>query len=623
MFWQNLSLRNKILSGIGIVLGLLTLLAFIAIQGIHSIVTEGEEVVSGNQLRGEFLQRKVEHLEWADNLVNFIGNDADASTIELDHRACGLGRWFYSDARHEIAQRIPAMSPVLQNLEEPHRLLHQSAQQIVDVHQRGDMTLPLFLARSEIDHLNRAESLLESILNATPLDRDFDHRHCELGRFIYGERARALQKDKVFSDIIAKLEPVHKTLHDRNAASNAMLTTEGRDTALAYYKTEITPVLTEVRAYLLQLQDHAAQQNAAKQAAENIYHTHTQTHLNTVKAQLDQLVVIANENILSDALMLQHANETLLELSSLSVAALIIGVFLALFIAKSIVTPIRTAIAFARTVAAGDLSHTNASKSHDEAGQLIATLNQMVEKLRIVVGNVQENAEALVQATNQVSSSAQSISQGAAEQAASVEQTSSALEQISVSITDNAENAHITDSTAQKVAAQSRQGGEAVNETVHAMRQIADKIALVEEIAYRTNILALNAAIEAARAGEYGRGFSVVAIEVRKLAEHSRHAAQEIRELAGSSVELAESAGKLLQELVPGMVKTAELVQQITHRSNEQANGVHQITSAMQQLDQATQQNASASEELAATAEEMNAQATHLQEAVRYFKITT
>jgi methyl-accepting chemotaxis protein len=192
---------------------------------------------------------------------------------------------------------------------------------------------------------------------------------------------------------------------------------------------------------------------------------------------------------------------------------------------------------------------------------------------------------------------------------------------MSASISQNTENAKVTDGMAAKAAKEATEGGAAVKETVSAMKQIAGKIGIIDDIAYQTNLLALNAAIEAARAGEHGKGFAVVAAEVRKLAERSQVAAQEIGELAGDSVMQAETAGKLLDAMVPSINKTSDLVQEITAASEEQTAGVGQINTAMNQMNQITQQNASASEELAATAEEMSGQAEQLQELMAFFKL--
>ncbi|WP_242469544.1 CHASE3 domain-containing protein [Rhabdochromatium marinum] len=245
----------------------------------------------------------------------------------------------------------------------------------------------------------------------------------------------------------------------------------------------------------------------------------------------------------------------------------------------------------------------------------------MVERLRQIVGEVRVGAENLSSASNQVSSTAQSLSQGATEQAASVEETTASIEQLNSSVQQNTENARVTNDIAKSSADEARRGGEAVKRTVNAMKEIASKIGMIEEIAYKTNLLALNAAIEAARAGEHGKGFTVVAAEVRKLAENSGVTAQQINQLATGSVGIAEEAGKLLDQMVPNIVKTADLIEEITAASGEQASGIGQINDAMSQLDKTTQQNASSSEQLAATSEELSGQASQLQETMSFFRI--
>jgi len=264
-------------------------------------------------------------------------------------------------------------------------------------------------------------------------------------------------------------------------------------------------------------------------------------------------------------------------------------------------------------LAAGDLTQRITRDAEGVFDQVKSDANSTGDKLAAIIEEVRAAADALTGAANQVSATAQSLSQSASEQASSVEETTASIDLMSASISQNSDNAKVTDTMAAKASKEASDGGSAVAQTVQAMKQIAQKIGIIDDIAYQTNLLALNAAIEAARAGEHGKGFAVVAAEVRKLAERSQEAAKEIGDLAGNSVSTAERAGKLLDEIVPSIQKTSELVQEIAAASQEQSQSVGQIGMAMGQLSKATQQNASASEELAATSEELSGQAEQLQ----------
>ena len=302
-------------------------------------------------------------------------------------------------------------------------------------------------------------------------------------------------------------------------------------------------------------------------------------------------------------------------------AALLLGLGLTLLLVRAITRPLAQAVQVAGRVAAGDLTVRVAAGTRDETGQLLGALGAMVDSLTQTIDSVRASANQLSAASAQVSSTSQSLSQGASEQAASIEQTSATLEQSAASVRQSADNARVTAGIAQQAAQQARDGGDAVQRTVADMQAIAERIGIVDDIAYQTNMLALNAAIEAARAGEHGKGFAVVAAEVRKLAERAQVAAREIGELAGGSVRQATGAGELLQQMVPAILKTSELVQEIHAASDEQALGIGQINQAVAQVSAATQQSASASEQLAATAEQMSAQAAGLQQAMARFRL--
>ncbi len=257
-----------------------------------------------------------------------------------------------------------------------------------------------------------------------------------------------------------------------------------------------------------------------------------------------------------------------------------------------------------------------------EAQSVYGAMQEMVRRLADIMGSVSSAASNMASGSEELAATAETVSQGANSQAAGVEEVSSSVEEMVSSIGQNSENASETERISHQASEDANAGGQAVTETVSAMRDIAEKISIIEEIARQTNLLALNAAIEAARAGEQGKGFAVVAAEVRKLAERSGAAAAEISELSINSVAVAERAGEMLSKMVPDIMKTSELIQEISSASNEQSQGVTQINTGIQNLDSTVQQNATASEELASTAEELSAQAQMLQRAISYFDLT-
>lgn len=275
----------------------------------------------------------------------------------------------------------------------------------------------------------------------------------------------------------------------------------------------------------------------------------------------------------------------------------------------------------AKSLAEGDLT-VKAEKRSDK-DELLAALDTMINGISHVVQDTMVAADNVASGSQEMSATSEQMSQGATEQAAAAEEASSSMEEMAANIRQNADNAMQTEKIALKSSDDAKNGGAAVSETVEAMKEIAEKISIIEEIARQTNLLALNAAIEAARAGEHGKGFAVVASEVRKLAERSQCAAAEISDLSSSSVEVAEKAGEMLNQMVPDIQRTSELVQEIAASCKEQDTGADQVNKAIQQLDQVIQQNASASEEMASTSEELSSQAEQMQDTISFFQIST
>ena len=358
------------------------------------------------------------------------------------------------------------------------------------------------------------------------------------------------------------------------------------------------------------------------QEARDLLRGRSQEAFNSASAKLDELTRLNLELGKKEAERADATHELARGwILAVMGGSFLLGLLLSMTVARIIARLLNNAVHVTDRIAEGDLTVNIEVSTQDEAGRLLSAMQRMSRNLSEVIGEVREGANALASAATQVSSSSQSLAQGTSEQASSVEETTSSLEQMTASITQNREHSRQMEQMAVQGARDAEEGGRAVKETVAAMGSIAEKISIIEEIAYQTNLLALNAAIEAARAGEHGKGFAVVATEVRKLAERSRTAAKEISGLATGSVKVAARSGQVLEELVPSIRKTADLVQEVVAASAEQTSGVTQMNKAMQHVDQVTQRNASASEELASTAEEMSAQAEALQQRVSFFRV--
>jgi methyl-accepting chemotaxis protein len=340
----------------------------------------------------------------------------------------------------------------------------------------------------------------------------------------------------------------------------------------------------------------------------------------------------------------QIANQTYersrLLVMALAAVALAVGVVLALLIIRNLLGQLggepAVAARVVAAVAAGDLT-TPIPLRPGDATSLMARLRSMQRALTDAVGKVRVGAEHVATSSSQIAQGNHDLSSRTEQQASALQQTAATMEELGTTVRHNADNARQANQLAQGASSVAMKGGGVVGEVVSTMkginessRKIADIIAVIDGIAFQTNILALNAAVEAARAGEQGRGFAVVAGEVRSLAQRSAEAAREIKSLINASVErveqgsaLVDQAGRTMQDIVNSIQRVSDVVGEISSASAEQSSGVSQVSQAVSGMDQATQQNAALVEQSAAAAESLRQQAQQLLDAVAVFKVAS
>ncbi|EEO8615255.1 HAMP domain-containing protein [Salmonella enterica] len=315
--------------------------------------------------------------------------------------------------------------------------------------------------------------------------------------------------------------------------------------------------------------------------------------------------------------------------------ALVLTLMTFMVLRRTVIQPLQQSASRIERIAAGDLTMADEPTGRSEIGRLSHHLQQMQHALQQTVGAVRQGAEEIYRGTSEITAGNTDLSSRTEQQAAAIEQTAASMEQLTATVKQNADNAHHASKLAEDASGKACRGGQMVSGVVQTMgnistssKKISEITAVINSIAFQTNILALNAAVEAARAGEQGRGFAVVASEVRTLASRSAQAAKEIEGLIGASVSLIEqgseeviAAGSTMNEIVDAVKRVTDIMLDIAAASDEQSRGIVQVSQAISEMDRVTQQNASLVEEASAAAASLEEQAARLTQAVDAFRL--
>ena len=631
MKFKDLKIGQKIIVGFSAISAIALIVGIIGLYGLRNVGKNFSDVAK-DKLPSLILMKNVENefLKLSVSVRTLLNPSLTTAERNEQMKSIEKNRAVYSDAikvlenysmTEEEKEMWNEFSEALISWRQVNDVFTSKIEKLNQLDINNPNVLLKNLERFEKDHYALQVKVTEAIRTGVPFEGGDDHTMCNLGKWIPSLET----SNTIITTGIANMNEYHNRFHQAVHDAVEQIGKGNRLAAQEIYNSKMVPSALEVFKYFNILNEQAQVAVATFEEMERLQREEAgakqELVQNIIAKLVQQKVKIANEEADNGFSVITTSNVMM-------ILAILIGLVIAAFsgfaITRVITSGINKGVLLADKVAKGDLNvevDDTLLEQKDEIGHLARSLQQMVEQLREIIRDVIAGADNISSASQEMSGTSQQLSQGASEQASSAEEISSSMEEMLANIQQNTDNAMQTEKIAVQAVEGIRKGSERTDVAVKSMKEIASKVSIIGDIAYQTNMLALNAAVEAARAGEHGKGFAVVAEEVRKLAERSQIAAEEIDVLSENGVQVAEAASKQLADIVPEIERTAKLVQEITAASMEQSSGADQVNNAIQQLNQVIQQNAAASEEMASSSEELSSQAEQMKDVVSYFDI--